>query len=156
MGDRSFPKRKKNRKKGLSGQTYFQHFVTEELECIYHPIPEENDFGVDGYIEFVENERVTGRLLAAQIKHGDSFFKNKSIGGFKYYGENKHLNYYLNNNSPVIIVILSDDFSKKHWVLFDISITFPTENGWWLEIPTKNSISKDVYGVWNDIAGHAP
>jgi len=87
MGDRSFPKRKKNRKKGLSGQTYFQHFVTEELECIYHPIPEENDFGADGYIEFVENERVTGRLLAAQFKHGDSFLKINQLAGLNITGK---------------------------------------------------------------------
>ncbi len=155
MTDITFPKRRLNKKKGQSGQTYFQHFITEDLGCIYHPIPEENDFGIDGYIEFVEDELVTGRLLAVQIKHGDSFLRNTSSGGYKYYGENKHLNYYLNKNTPIIFIVYNDDFSKKHWVLFDIELTSPTDNGWWIEIPIDNIVDSNLYELWRNIAGPA-
>jgi hypothetical protein len=80
----SFPKRNKNQLKGTVGQTYFQHFVNANLNCIYHPINQENDFGIDGYIELVDNDNVTGRLIGIQLKHGNSFFKLKTSASCTY------------------------------------------------------------------------
>lgn len=85
----SFPKRNKNNLRGSIGLSYFQHFVNSELNCVYHSINQENDFGIDGYIELVMDENVSGKLIGDQLKHGDSYFKSKSSGGYKFIGENK-------------------------------------------------------------------
>ncbi|ASA23369.1 DUF4365 domain-containing protein [Paenibacillus donghaensis] len=135
----SFPKRNKNQLKGTVGQTFFQHYVNAELNCIYHPINQENDFGIDGYIELVENDNVSGKLIGIQLKHGDSFFRSKTSGGYKFVGETKHLNYYLNSQSPVYIVIMDGDFQRMNWVMFEIDKTSPNSgDGWWIEVPEDN------------------
>ncbi|TVX95190.1 DUF4365 domain-containing protein [Cohnella terricola] len=135
----SFPKRNKNQLKGTVGQTFFQHFINAELNCIYHPINQENDFGIDGYIELVENENVSGKLIGIQLKHGDSFFRSRTIGGYKFFGESKHLNYYLNSQSPVYIVIMDGSFKRMNWVMFEINKTSPNSGDrWWIEVPKDN------------------
>ncbi|WP_066499817.1 DUF4365 domain-containing protein [Abyssisolibacter fermentans] len=140
----SFPKRKKSAKHGITGQSYFNHYVNQKLDCIYHPIYQENDFGIDGYIELVCDDNVIGKKVAIQIKHGDSYFKSKTKTGYKYYGESKHLNYYLNIMVPVYLVIMNEDFSQLHWVEFDISRTSESgKNGWWINIPYTNTLNSE-------------
>jgi len=144
MDEFNFPKRKKSNQKGQSGSAFVNLFVNDQLGWIYHNIDQANDFGIDAYIEIVENEKATGKLIGIQIKHGNSYFSNKSIGGYKFYGDRKHLNYYLNMNLPIIIIILNDDFSNNLWILFDLKITDSTENGWSLEIPDSNILNNSV------------
>jgi len=143
-----FPTMNQAKRKGQSGQTYIEHYITEQFGWIYHDIPTENDYGIDAYLEIVENTNVSGKLIGIQIKHGDSFFKNKTEGGFKYKGEDKHLNYYLNSEQPIIIIILDDLFKKKKWILFDIEKTMPLKNGWWVEIPDRNNFDKNCVNIW--------
>lgn len=137
----TFPKRNTSNSKGVSGQSFFHHYVNNNLDCIYHPISQENDFGIDGYIELVQNGNVTGKLVGVQLKHGDSFFKTQMGKAYKYVGDNKHLNYYLNSQTPIFIVIMDDNFKRLHWVEFDISQTNPSgKNMWWMEIPQSNEL----------------
>ena len=99
----SFPKMNESKLKGQTGQTYVEHYITSEFNWIYHGIPVEKDYGIDAYVEVVEDNRVTGKLIGIQIKHGNSYFKSKTEIGFNYFGEDKHLNYYLNSNLPIIM-----------------------------------------------------
>ena len=149
----NFPKRTIQNQKGSSGQSYIQLFIENQLGWVYHPINQNNDFGIDGYIEVIENDCATGKLIAVQIKHGDSYFKNKNISSYTYLGEDKHLNYYLNNRCPVILIILDDSFERRYWQLFDISLTSPEKNGWSIEIPEKNNLNDLVLDCWKRIVG---
>ncbi len=63
-----FPKRNLSAQTGRVGETYFQYFVAQELGWIFRPVHREDDFGIDGYIDIVEDETVTGRSLAVKIK----------------------------------------------------------------------------------------
>lgn len=139
-----FPKETLSNLKGMSGQAYFQFIVNNYLECIYHPIHQESDFGIDGYIEIVRNSNVTGKFIGVQIKHGDFYFNNLTKYGYKYIGEQKHLNYYLNNRSPVYIIIIDDNYKRMNWVRFDINKTMPIGNQkWWIEIPKENEVKSN-------------
>mgnify|MGYP006069622691 FL=1 len=127
--------------KGLVGQNYFQHFVHEKLNCIYHTINQESDFGIDGYIELKQNDIVTGKMVGVQIKYGNSFFENDTNYGYKFVGENKHLNYYLNSTVPVFIIIMDDKFERMNWVKFEISKTMPVGlNHWSIEVLKENNL----------------
>lgn len=141
-----FPTRNDSNQKGVSGQAYFQHFVNTELKCIYHPIIQENDFGIDGYIELVVDKCVTGKLIGVQIKHGNSFFNSRTDYGYKYIGNNKHLNYYLNNQCPIFIVIMDEDFNRKLWIEFDLLKTMPVgSSGWWIEVLEDNYLDTNFH-----------
>lgn len=149
-----FPKITSNNLKGITGQAYFEYFVNEYLKCIYHPISEENDFGIDGYIELVINNNVTAKLVGVQIKHGNSFFNNPTTYGYKFIGNEKHLNYYLNSQVPIFIVIMDEEFNKMNWVQFDISKTMPVgQNKWYIEIPKNNELQTNFKDALFQAAG---
>jgi len=135
-----FPKLTQSNLKGLKGQAYFQNYVYEYLKCLYHPIHEENDFGLDGRIEIAIDGKVTGKLIGVQIKHGNSYFEKKTKFGYRYEGKQRHLNYYI-NNPPIYIVIIDDDCNRMKWVKFDINKTNELgEDRWWIEIPEENNL----------------
>jgi len=151
-----FPKRTSNNLKGREGEAFFQYFVIKELGYIYHSVNQENDHGLDGYIEVVVDGNVTGKLIGVQIKHGDSYFSKKTLDGYKYIGDNKHLNYYLNNFLPVFIVIIDGNFDKMYWTLFQINKTMPFgDNNWWIEVSENNKLEVNFKQSIIDIVGDA-
>ena len=69
----------------------------------------EHDFGIDGYMDVIsEKGQVTGKSIAFQLKTGTSFFNEENEIGYVFRGEIKHLNYYLNLDTPIVIVILNN------------------------------------------------
>src|ERR1700752_5454864 len=69
---------------------------------VFHPVHQENDLGIDGFIELVKSEESTSRLVAAQIKFGDSYFNSEDE--FVLYVDERHLNYLLNFTVPVVLI----------------------------------------------------
>lgn len=67
----------RTRATGKLGVTFVETVVSE-AGCIFRETPQDTDVGIDGYIEFVENEIATGTLVAVQIKAGESFLKKYS------------------------------------------------------------------------------
>ena len=153
MNDFGFPKQTESQQKGRVGELHVENFVTKELKWIYRPIHRESDFGIDGSVEMVKNNHVTGRTLSVQIKCGDSYVSKKTSGGIKYEGENQHLNYFMNHPTPVILIVLSSDCQEGFWVEFDYKKTNPTLNGWWIEIPNRNRLDSSVLENWARISG---
>ncbi|MFQ6860852.1 MAG: DUF4365 domain-containing protein [Beduini sp.] len=143
-----FPKINNNKLKGITGESYFEYFVNNKLKCIYHKSSNDNDFGIDGFIELVINGYVTGKKVAVQIKHGDYYFRNMTIDGYKYIGENKHLNYYMNSQLPVFIVLIDDSLKNAIWIKFDINrIMRQNNNKWWIEIPRENQLHNNFFNA---------
>lgn len=135
-----FPKANNSKIKGSSGEAFFQYFVCDEMNCLYQKNSAENDYGIDGFVEIVENDSVSGKRVAVQIKHGDSYFMTDLGTGYKFIGQNKHLNYYLNCDVPVFIVLLDDTCERMNWVQFKIEKTMiVNQEKWWIEVPKKTS-----------------
>jgi hypothetical protein len=151
--EKRFPQLTQGQQNGLSGESYIRHFVINELKWIFHQNSQENDFGIDAYVEIVEKNGVTGKLLALQIKHGNSYFRHKTQNAYKYIGEKKHLNYYLNSSLPLIIIIADDKFKRIHWVKFDISLTDGLKDGWSIDIPITNTLDNKVGNIWKEFVG---
>jgi len=60
-------------KKGIN----FVRDVVDNNECFLNEIKQENDVGIDAFIEFTENQMPTGKCIAIQVKTGDSFINRK-------------------------------------------------------------------------------
>lgn len=148
-----FPKQSNQQKTGRKGEAFFEYFTSNILGWIYRPVHQESDFGIDGYIDIVDNGNVTGKSIAIQIKCGDSYTSKKSKGGIKYEGSNKHLNYYLNLQIPVVLVVISSDCSQGFWVVFDIEKTTESASGWWIEISKKNQLDITSKKTFSELAG---
>lgn len=80
MNNFGFPKQNNRQLTGSKGESFFAYFTNSELGWIYRPVPQESDFGVDGYIDIVNDGNVTGKSIAVQIKCGDSYISKQSQG----------------------------------------------------------------------------
>lgn len=64
------------------------------------------DYGIDAIIESKNDKYLSGKMIAVQIKSGDSYFKEQKDNCVIYGGDIKHY-YWLNHSLPVIIVLNS-------------------------------------------------
>jgi hypothetical protein len=74
------------------------------------------DIGIDGQIEFLDRSgRAVGRLAAAQVKSGESYFRD---GGteWRVYAEEKHILYWERFPLPVILFLHSGRDGGIYWV----------------------------------------
>jgi hypothetical protein len=147
------PNRSESAKTGKSGLTILTSIVENKLGWLLRPTHQEEDFGIDAYIDIVTKQgQVTGKSIAVQVKSGQSYFKEKSKFGWIYYGEIRHLNYYLNNEIPIIIVLVNIEKKKAFWALCDPAQTEKHGNRWSITIPfnqpldskSKNELIKYV------------
>ena len=103
------------------------------------------DYGIDAIIEPKSDTYASGKLIGVQIKSGDSYFSEETNKAFIFRSDEKHYKYWLNNNIPVIIVLVDIDESKRtcYWQTFEKQLITITGKGWKLEIPKKN-VLKDT------------
>ncbi|WP_183004675.1 DUF4365 domain-containing protein [Achromobacter sp. UMC71] len=139
-----FPSIRQPIRTGETGVNAVSSTVNNKFEWIFRRNHNEHDFGIDGYIDIVTDSRaVTGQCLAVQIKTGKSFLRDGGAAGFTFYGELKHLNYYLNLPMPVLIVIHDDTSGKTYWQHFSQSRIEGTPTGWKMLIPRENIFERD-------------
>lgn len=96
------------------GVSKVQLIVYEKLHWIFREQPID-DCGIDAHIELMDDNCATGKLIAAQIKSGESYFKNESNNEVVYYIDEKHLNYWRSNVLPVIIVLYNPGTEECIW-----------------------------------------
>ncbi|SEB27556.1 DUF4365 domain-containing protein [Paenibacillus sp. 276b] len=113
--------------------------VTSDFRWIFREQPTK-DYGIDAHIEIVEDNRVTGRLIAVQIKTGPSYLTKRSDKGFIYNkGKMKHLNYWRNHSLPVILVLCDDTDNICYWVQVTEENTEVADGRWEICVPyTQN------------------
>ena len=98
------------------------------------------DYGIDAIIERKDEKYPSGKLIAVQIKSGDSYFKEMKEDKVVFRGENKHYNYWLNHSLPVIIVLYSPSEDKLIWESFNEQKAEKTEKGWKINIPYNQKL----------------
>lgn len=161
MDNKGFPQYNSNRRTGDLGVTFVRSIVENKFEWMFRPTHLEDDFGIDGYFDIIGRDNsVTGKYLGVQIKTGASYFLSKTNGGWKFAGENKHLNYFLNSNFPVLIILVDLSLQKAFWVEFDVNKTEKTKNGWSITVPEENILderSKEkLSGLTGDVIDYMP
>jgi hypothetical protein len=144
MSSSKFPKLVRGKQTGEAGVNAVSTIVNDKLKWIFRRVNLEHDFGIDGYMDIVEeNGSVTGQSIAVQIKAGQSFFTTKTATGFTYYGEDKHLNYYLNLPMPLLLVLYDPGKHRCYWTQFDVRRTERARSGWKITV-AKNSILSEA------------
>lgn len=100
------------------------------------------DVGIDGQLEFVTVEGfATGRTVAAQVKAGQSFFKNPSEGGWKFYPEEKHRHYWEHFPLPVLLILHNPEEAASYWVDARLALRTPARSEKaYIEVPKANRL----------------
>lgn len=115
--------------------------VHKLLEWIFRETSS-SDLGIDGEME-VRNEDKTshGRIISVQIKCGASFLKEHTKRGYIYRGAMKHLRYWLEHTSPVIVILCDSDSEICWWEEINLQKITIHEKGWSIEIPFDNELN---------------
>jgi hypothetical protein len=149
-----FPSVLKSTNTGEVGVNIISTIINNDFKWIFRRNHNEHDFGIDGFIDIITNEgAITGQTIAIQIKTGVSYFQQEESKGFIFNGDRKHLNYYSNIGSPVIIILCNPDSNKVYWELFDINKIDGNDKSWKMVIPKKQIFSQSTKTKLLEIVG---
>lgn len=104
----------KKKAKGKVGVIYVSDVVFQE-GSIFREVPEDTDIGIDGYIDFVVNEDVTGMMVGIQIKTG-YVKKRKNEDVFSITFSRADLSYFYNHVLPVALIAYDPDTKASAWL----------------------------------------
>lgn len=141
-----FPKVSPNRYTEDKGITHVAQVVQNEFGWLFKKVALQDDFGIDGYIEYVsEDGAVFGKQIAVQVKSGVSYFSRTEGNFLKYIGDEKHINYYHNLNEEVLIIIYNPLDNNCVWSHFDPHLIEKTKSGWSLFIPLNQKFNQNAF-----------
>jgi hypothetical protein len=123
-------RRKPSAQSASIGVTNVKLAVESELGWLFREQPSD-DYGIDAHIELVDDEEVSGRLLALQIKSGQSWFREKGPGGWWFRPSDHHVTYWLNHSLPVVIALFDPETDRSHWQLVTRTTLEKTTAGTW-------------------------
>ena len=103
------------------------YIVESELEWTFRE-QSVSDFGIDAEIEIKHNGCRTGRLIAVQVKSGDSYFKGEKTVDIIFHLDERHVQYWLNHSLPVIIVLYNPEDKICIWEYFSKPNIFYTKS----------------------------
>lgn len=139
-----FPRINRSTQKGEQGITILKEIIENDFGWFFRQNHLEHDFGIDGYMDIItESGQITGKSIAFQLKSGKSYFTDQNEIGIIFKGERKHLNYYLNLDIPILIIILDIDTKIANWEVFDGTKTEQSGGNWKMTIPRKNQLKND-------------
>lgn len=99
-----------------------------------------DDYGIDAQVEALENNAPTGKLIAMQIKAGASYLSERARGASVFRGELKHLDYWLNHQLPVIVVLVDEEQEVAYWQRVSEETVHRTDKGWKMLVPDSQRI----------------
>jgi len=105
---------KASAKQERAGVAAVQSKTINHLGWIFREQPTD-DFGIDAQIELVEDGVATGKLIAAQIKSGPSYFKKEHEDGWWFALDKDDLDYWLEHALPVVIALYAPDSDTAYW-----------------------------------------
>jgi hypothetical protein len=133
------------------GVSAVSSIVQEDLKWIFREQPKD-DFGIDAYIEICDKGKPTGRLIAVQIKSGDSYFARKSIEGYIFTGSMRHLDYWLSYSLPVILIIYDHINKKAFWTPVTNELAKRNDKSWNITIPCDSYFGLDSIDKIRNVA----
>lgn len=98
------------------------------------------DYGIDAHAEIVAEERPTGKLIAFQIKAGNSFFKETSGDNYVFRTDDKHITYWVGHSMPVVIALYNPDTKEACFQHVSRQSVESTGKGWKIQVPRHNAL----------------
>lgn len=104
------------------------------------------DYGIDAHVEPKRDGVASGRLLALQIKTGQSYFATPTEEGWIYRGrdQDRHLRYWLGHTLPVLIILCDERTKTLYWEHVTPERVNYTANDWTITIPRSHTVTPDA------------
>jgi len=138
---------------GSKGIRLVDNIVEDELGWVFRE-QTTHDLGIDAHIEVVSDKnRATGQIIAAQIKCGESFFKESATNGYIFRPETKHVNYWTGHSLPVIVIICHPVSGECWWIEVTSENITSTGKGWRIIVPFGQRFDSSHKHILVQIAG---
>lgn len=136
------PNYNNNSQKGEAGISIVKRIIEKDMKWIFRKNQQEFDFGIDGFIDLINDyNQLTGKSIAMQVKTGASYFSKPTAKGWVYRDDIAHLNYYLNHDIPVLILLVDDLQEKVYWNVCEASKTEKAGTNWKIIIPSSSQFN---------------
>ncbi|RAS57881.1 uncharacterized protein DUF4365 [Lentzea atacamensis] len=128
--------------------------VEDELEWIFRDQPVK-DYGIDAHVEIeADDELVTGRLIALQIKSGKSWFAEESPDGWTFRPDADHIAYWLGHSLPVLVILVDTD-RTAYWQVVSTSTVTETKKAYKLTIPRSQRFDRSARDRLFEVGGRS-
>jgi hypothetical protein len=111
-----------------------------------------DDWGIDAHMEVVNNGRLSGRLIAVQIKSGESFFEETTEQGFVFRGKKRHLDYWQDHSLPVVLMLYNPKDNNIYWEVVRQEYVELTNSAWKITVPKGNILSSKSEKIFRRLA----
>ncbi|HKR64220.1 MAG TPA: DUF4365 domain-containing protein, partial [Thermoanaerobaculia bacterium] len=145
--------KRKNDRTGSGGTAIVDAIVNLDMGWIYRPQDKPGtDYGVDAHLEVTDDEGVeTGRQLAAQVKAGQSYFREHTNDGFINRPSDRHVRYWRDYALPVILILVDEQTRVAYWAFTD-RVESTDGGGWKLVIPRTQTLGPQAKSVLSEAA----
>ena len=127
--------------------------LQKNLDWIFRELPSP-DVGIDAFVETCDQGNATGKILALQIKSGQSYFAEGTGEGVFYRGDLDHLEYWEKYSIPVLVVLHDGESSQCYWQLVETSNVSIVGKSWKLFVPYYQKFDFHNRNVLMSIAQH--
>ncbi|WP_294496087.1 DUF4365 domain-containing protein [uncultured Ruminobacter sp.] len=136
----------------------FCEYVANKNDWIFREQPI-GDIGIDAHMEFNDTDGETQRLLAIQIKSGESFFREKKDGNIIFRGiDDRQYNYWTTYPLPCIIVLYNPNDNTCIWQKLTNETIVKTNNGYRIAVPEKqvflDDFSNDILKKYTNLPNY--
>jgi hypothetical protein len=127
--------------------------VNLDMNWIYRPQDYPGtDYGIDAHLEVTDDDGVeTGRLIAAQVKTGQSYFREEVEAGFINRPADRHVRYWQEHPLPVILILVDEKTRVAFWARTE-NIEATEKGGWKLLVPRNQTLNKAAKPSLSEIA----
>ncbi|MFJ2543071.1 DUF4365 domain-containing protein [Microbacterium sp. NPDC087589] len=131
---------------GRLAVSFVEQQVIGSLKWLFRA-QEVSDHGIDAHIETMDaDDKPTGKLVAAQIKGGDSAFKSPTSGGWHFPVKPRHAKYWLASSLPVVLILVDVRTGSCYWQIVNKTTLTSTGKGFKVLVPEAHDLRE---------AGHA-
>jgi hypothetical protein len=102
----------------------------------------QTDVGLDMLVEICTSGNPTGHFIGVQIKSGDSYFKEKRNNSVVFRPKSTHVDYWINNSLPILIVLHNPQTEQIIWQVVSNRTIESTGRNFKLKIPLTNNLEK--------------
>lgn len=106
------------------------------------------DYGVDAQVEIVLDDEPIGKLLAIQIKSGESYFEKTTPKGVVFRFPERHKTYWLNFSIPVIIILYNPDSDMLLWQVISDKTVKDAGNSYKIIVPFENTLDEECLPIF--------
>lgn len=129
-------------------------FLGDDFEWFFRP-QEVSDVGIDALVEILDNDEPTGKLIALQIKTGQSYFR-KSGDDYVLSIDNTHMEYWAKYDLPVYIILADPKKQLFLWQKVERRLCEPSRNGWRIKIADTNILDASAKPFFERFTSNDP